>query len=224
MIIGSQWGDEGKGKVTDILAEKADYVVRYHGGNNAGHTVVVGTETFKLHLLPSGVVHKKRCMIANGVVLDPRVLIGEIEELEKRGIKVDLVIDPLTTIIMPYHIVMDGISEGYLKDKKVGTTGRGIGPSYEDKYGRRSIRFIDLLDKDIFRKKLHENLELKKKIIESVYHQTPDLDEEQIFSEYSKLAAKLKKYLGDVSQLVSDGLKDKNIIFEGAQGSFLDIT
>jgi len=220
--VGSQWGDEGKGKVTDILAEKADYVVRYQGGNNAGHTVVVGNETFKFHLLPSGVIHGKKCMIANGVVLDPRVLIEEIEALRERGIEADLVIDPLTNIILPYHNVLDGISESSMGKSMIGTTKKGIGPAYEDKYGRRAIRFIDLLSKEVFRKKLHENFELKKKTVENVYNQKFELDEHQIFEEYTALAEKLRKYLGDVSKLVSEA-KDKKVIFEGAQGVFLDI-
>jgi len=206
------------------LAEKVDYVVRFQGGNNAGHTVVVGNDVFKLHLLPSGVIHKKKCMIANGVVLDPRVLVNEIDALEKKGIKVDLVIDPLTTIILPYHNVMDGIAEASLKDKKIGTTGKGSGPAYEDKVGRRSIRFIDLFDVEVFRKKLHENFELKKKIVEKVYERKFELDEEKIFTEYLMLAHKLRKYEGDVSHLVHEGIKNKKIIFESAQGTFLDIT
>ncbi|MBN2423051.1 adenylosuccinate synthase [Candidatus Woesearchaeota archaeon] len=223
VVVGSQWGDEAKGKVTDILAKDADYVVRYQGGNNAGHTVVVGEDVFKLHLIPSGAIHKKKCLIANGVVLDPKVLIKEIDALEKRGITIDLMIDPLTTIIMPYHNLLDGISEAALKDKKIGTTKRGIGPAYEDKYGRRAIRFIDLLNKDIFRKKLHENVEIKKKIVEKVYNQEFELDEEEIYDEYSKLAERLKKHSGDVSKIVYDNIDKKKIVFESAQGTFLDI-
>ncbi|MFH0875284.1 MAG: adenylosuccinate synthase [archaeon] len=223
VIIGSQWGDEGKGKITDILAEKCDYVVRYQGGNNAGHTVVVGNDTFKLHLLPSGVIHKKKCMIANGVVLDPRALINEINDMESKNITVDLVIDPLTTLIFPYHNILDGISEDTLKDKKIGTTKKGIGPAYEDRIGRRSIRFIDLLDRDLFNKKLHTAFEIKKKIIEKVYEQRFSLVENEVFEEYFALGQKLKKYMGDVSLLVSKGVKTKNILFESAQGTFLDI-
>ncbi len=222
-IIGSQWGDEAKGKCTDILAEKADYVVRFQGGNNAGHTVVVGDETYKLHLIPSGAIHGKKCMIANGVVLDPRVLVKELDALEQRNIKVDLVIDPLTSIIMPYHNVLDGMSEIALKDKKIGTTKRGIGPAYGDKYGRTSIRFVEMLDPEVFKRKLHNNFIHKKKIVENVYGQEFELDEEEIYNEYSQLAEKLRKYLGDVSKLVYEA-KDKKIIFEGAQGTFLDIS
>ncbi len=219
-VVGSQWGDEGKGKVTDILAEKADYVVRFQGGNNAGHTVVVGDDVYKLHLLPSGVVHGKKCMIASGVVLDPHVLVKEIDSLKR--IKVDLVIDPLTTIIMPYHNLLDGITEKSLGSKKIGTTKKGIGPAYGDKYGRTAIRFVDLLDKDVFRKKLHENFVLKKKIVEKVYGQEFDLDEDEIFEDYCNLADRLRKYLGDVSKLIHTA--KGNVLFESAQGTFLDIT
>ena len=223
VVIGSQWGDEGKGKVTDILAKKADYVVRYQGGNNAGHTVVVGDDIFKLHLIPSGAIYNKKCMIGNGVVLDPKVLLEEINGLAKKNIEVDLVIDPLTSIIMPYHNLLDGISEKSLKDRKIGTTKKGIGPAYIDKYGRSAIRFIDLLDEDVFRKKLADNFVDKKRMVESYGHDF-ELDEESVFEEYLGCAKRLRKYLGDVSGLVYDGLEDKNILFEGAQGTFLDIS
>jgi len=168
-------------------------------------------------------VHGKKCMIANGVVLDPKVLLEEIDELAKKNIKVDLVIDPLTTIILPYHNVLDGVSEKSLKDKKIGTTKKGIGPAYLDKYGRTAIRFIDLLHKDIFKKKLHNNFLIKKKIVEKIYEQKFDLDEEKIYSEYCNLADKLRKYLGDVSLFVYNNFNTKNIVFESAQGTFLDI-
>jgi len=221
VIVGSQWGYEGKGKVTDILAKDADYVVRYQGGNNAGHTVVVNDKTFKLHLLPSGVIYGKKCMIANGVVLDPKALLDEIEEVKKAGLKVDLMIDPLTNIILPYHKVMDGITENALGDKKIGTTKKGIGPAYEDKYGRRGIRFIDILNEDTLRKKVHENFTLKKKIVENVYGQECDLDEEKIIEDYINYGKQLKNYLGDVSLSL---YKKANVLFESAQGTFLDIT
>jgi len=220
VVVGSQWGDEGKGKVTDILAKKSDCVVRYQGGNNAGHTVVVGDDIFKLHLLPSGIANGKKCCIASGVVLDPRVLIQEIETVKTKGIDVDLMIDPYTTIILPYHNVLDGISEKSLGDKKIGTTKKGIGPAYMDKYGRNAIRFIDLINEEIFRKKLHENFILKKKIVEDVYKQEFDLDEDKIFSEYVEIAKELKPFLGDVGGYV----QDKTVLFESAQGTFLDIT
>ncbi len=161
-------------------------------------------------------------MIANGVVLNPKVLLEEIDGLAKKGINIDLVIDPLTNIIMPYHILLDGISEKSLKEK-IGTTKKGIGPAYMDKYGRSAIRFIDLLDKDVFRKKLAGNFVTKKRTVES-YDQDFELDEETIYKQYLEHAERLRKYLGDVSGLVYDGLENKNILFEGAQGTFLDIS
>ncbi|MBU0756845.1 MAG: adenylosuccinate synthase [Nanoarchaeota archaeon] len=224
VVVGSQYGDEGKGKVTDILAKDADYVVRYQGGNNAGHTVVVGTEVFKLHLLPSGVIYGKPSLIASGVVLDPRVVVQEVAKMKAMGKEVDIMIDPLTSIIMPYHNVMDGISETALKDNMIGTTKRGIGPAYADKYSRKGIRFVDLLDKDIFKKKLHENFILNKKIAEKVYGTDFGLDEDEIYKEYTNLAQQIKKYLGDVSKVVHDNIDSKKIVFESAQGTFLDIT
>jgi adenylosuccinate synthase len=223
IVVGSQWGDEGKGKVTDILAKDAHAVIRYQGGNNAGHTVVVEDNVFKFHLMPSGVIHGKKCMIANGVVLDPKVLLDEIEQLKQKNINVDIVIDPLTTIIMPYHRLMDGISEKELSDKKIGTTKKGIGPAYTDHISRNAIRFIDLFDKDTFRTKLHDNFSHKKKIVEKVYEQKFSLNEDQIFNEYLEYANQLKSRLGDVSGFVSVS-KNKNLLFEGAQGAFLDIT
>jgi len=225
VVVGTQWGDEGKGKVTDIFAKSADYVVRYQGGNNAGHTIVVGSKVFKFHLIPSGVVQGKHCLIANGVVLDPEVLIGEIENLEKSGIKLKLTIDPLVNIIMPYHKLLDGISELSLKGKMIGTTGRGIGPAYEDKYGRRGIRFVDLFEKEVFEERVNDNFHLKRKLIENVYKQNFRLSKKKVLSDYLSYASRLKKYLGDVSLIVYNALEsNKKILFEGAQGTFLDIT
>lgn len=224
VIVGSQWGDEGKGKVTDIMCEKSDLVVRYQGGNNAGHTVVVGEEVFKFHLMPSGVVHGKKCCIANGVVLDPRVLMKEIKEVQKRGITVDIMIDPLTQIILPYHNELDGASEKELDDKKIGTTTRGIGPAYKDKYGRDGIRFIDLLDEKLFAKKLKKNYEHKKNILDKIYGIEIECTYEGILEEYNALADKLRKYLGDVSKEVYDSIHTKKVLFESAQGTFLDIS
>ena len=148
LIIGTQWGDEGKGKVVDYFSKNADYVVRYHGGNNAGHTIKVGEEVYKLHLIPSGVIQGKTGVIGNGVVLDPEMLIKEIDELTKRGIKPKILISDRTNIIMPYHKILDGAEEKYLGDKKIGTTKRGIGPCYSDKVARRGIRTIDLTNKN----------------------------------------------------------------------------
>ena len=226
VIIGSQWGDEGKGKITDLLTKEADTVVRFQGGNNAGHTIVVGDEVFKLHLIPSGVIYEKKCMISSGVVLDPRVLIQEIQQLEASGKKIDLVIDPLTHIILPYHNVLDGAQESYRSNstKKIGTTKRGIGPCYADKVSRTGIRFIDLLNPKRFEELLTFNYTLKSAILTQVYQQelTPSLAE--TLETYNQLADQLRPYLGDVSGMVHKDVKDKTVLFEGAQGTFLDIS
>jgi len=225
VIIGTQWGDEGKGKITDLLAQKVDYIVRYQGGNNAGHTVVVKDKTYKFHLIPSGVVQEKHCLLGNGMVIDPEALISEIEKLEEDGIKLKLSIDPLVSIIMPYHKLLDGISESALQGKKIGTTKRGIGPAYEDKYGRRGIRFIDLLDKVDLEDKIKENFSLKRKIIENVYKQNFRLNRKKIISDYLNYANKLRKYLKDVSLTIYEALENnKKVLFESAQGTFLDVT
>ncbi len=223
VIVGAQFGDEGKGKITDLLAEKADYVVRYQGGNNAGHTIKVGETEFKLHLLPSGVVHGKECFIGNGVVLDPEVLLQEINYAKENGLDVQLSIDPLVNIIMPYHKLLDGVSESALNDKSIGTTKKGIGPAYEDKFGRRGIRLIDLLDRVAFKEKLTDVFQLKKKIVEKVYGKAFLLNFDKVYSEYLEYGSQLQKYLTDVSRKLSKE-KQKSIIFEGAQGTFLDIT
>lgn len=225
VIIGTQWGDEGKGKITDILAKKADFIVRYQGGNNAGHTVVVKDKTYKLHLIPSGVIHEKHCLLGNGMVIDPEVLLGEIENLKKEGIKLKLSIDPLANIIMPYHKVLDGVSESVLQSKKIGTTNRGIGPAYEDKYGRRGIRFIDLFDKKIFEEKVKDNFRLKRKMVEKVYKRKFRLSRKKVISDYLEYADKLRKYLKDVSLTIYQAIENnKKVLFESAQGTFLDIT
>ena len=222
IIIGAQWGDEGKGKITDLLAQQTDAVIRFQGGNNAGHTIVVDDKTFKFHLLPSGVVYRKKCMIASGVVLDPAVLIKEIQQIKTEGFEIDLMIDPLCHIIMPYHCLLDTSSETKLGEQKIGTTGRGIGPCYTDKIGRQGIRFMDLLDKEVFLKKLTANLALKNKELELLYNQEP-LDVEQVATEYLNYAELLRPYLGDVSKYTFENIKNKNLLFEGAQGTFLDI-
>ena len=171
IVIGTQWGDEGKGKVIDILASRADVVVRAQGGNNAGHTVASGGETYKLHLIPSGILYKNTlCLIGAGVVLDPKDLLGEIDSLSARGISFDnLKIDPRAHIIMPWHIALDGLSEKFRGNKDIGTTHRGIGPTYMDKYERCGLRFYDLVHPDIFREKAKSVGELKNAIITKVY-------------------------------------------------------
>ena len=227
VIVGAQWGDEGKGKVVDIYTEFSKSVVRFQGGNNAGHTLVVGDEKVVLHLIPSGILHEgKRCIIGNGVVLDPKVFLEEIEGLKKRGYLKDdsqLLVDGNVHIIMPYHKVIDIAREKQSGDKKIGTTGRGIGPVYEDKIGRRGIRLYDLLRPDTFARKVKEVLPEKNFMIEKYLGERP-LVEQDIIEEYSAYAAKLEKYLGCASTAVSDSVAaGENVLFEGAQGCLLDI-
>jgi adenylosuccinate synthase len=226
VIVGAQWGDEGKGKVVDIYTEHAQQVVRYQGGNNAGHTLVVGEEKVVLHLIPSGILHPgKRCIIGNGVVLDPKVFLGEIVNLKKRGYFQDdsqLVVDSNLHIIMPWHRAID-IAREKVPNRKIGTTGRGIGPAYEDKIGRRGIRLGDLIKPQAFRRKLQEVLPEKNFLLEKFFHETP-LDEEQIFTEYSEYAAQIARYVGCASTLLAEAIgRGDNILFEGAQGTLLDV-
>lgn len=221
VIIGSQFGDEGKGKVTDFYSDKADLVVRYQGGNNAGHTVVVGNETLKFHLLPSGVVQGKRILIGAGVVLDPRVLREEVQELG--GKKIDLGIDPRTHIIMPWHNLLDEGREGSRSKNKIGTTKRGIGPCYADKAERLGIRFEDLVDSQRLRERISEVFPVKKAILEKVYGIKAPFSEKEVLEEYSGLGDEFRQYLTDVSLEVCDGIDNgRNVLFEGAQGTFLD--
>jgi len=227
VVIGAQWGDEGKGKVVDIYTEYADNVVRYQGGNNAGHTLVVGDEKVVLHLIPSGILHEgKRCIIGNGVVLDPEVFIREITNLKAKGrLKDDsvLCLSEGLHIIMPYHKRIDIARESRSGDKKIGTTGRGIGPAYEDKIGRRGIRLCDLLDRDIFARKLSEALEEKNFLLENFLNDKPFTFDE-IFSEYTVYADTLRKYVADTSLMLHREVKaGRNILFEGAQGTLLDV-
>ena len=227
IVVGAQWGDEGKGKVVDIYTEYANDVVRYQGGNNAGHTLVVGNEKTVLHLIPSGILHEgKRCIIGNGVVLDPKVFLEEIDRLKKKGyLKNDsqLVVDANVHIIMPYHKAIDIARESNSGARKIGTTGRGIGPTYEDKIGRRGIRFIDLLHPEIFARKVKELLPEKNLILEKLLGGQP-LDEETIINEYTAYGQMLGKYLGNASKLLNQSITEgKNILFEGAQGSLLDV-
>jgi adenylosuccinate synthase len=226
VIVGAQWGDEGKGKVVDIYTEHAQQVVRYQGGNNAGHTLVVGEEKVILHLIPSGILHPgKRCIIGNGVVLDPKVFLGEIVNLKKRNYFPDdrqLVVDSNLHIIMPWHKAID-LAREKVPNRKIGTTGRGIGPTYEDKVGRRGIRMGDLIKPQVFRRKLQEVLPEKNFLLEKFFGETP-LNEEQIFIEYSEYAVQIEKYVGCGSTLLAEAIsRGENILFEGAQGTLLDV-
>ncbi len=226
-VIGAQWGDEGKGKIVDIYTEFADDVVRYQGGNNAGHTLVVGDEKIILHLIPSGVLHPgKRCFIGNGVVLDPEVFIGEIDNLKSKGRLEDdstLLLSESLHIIMPYHKRIDIAREAKSGAKKIGTTGRGIGPAYEDKIGRRGIRLMDLIDREIFARKLKEQLEEKNFILERLLDDKPFTFDE-IYDQYSGFADILAKYAADTALTLYRDIKGgKKILFEGAQGTLLDV-
>ncbi|WP_194192631.1 adenylosuccinate synthase [Clostridium chrysemydis] len=227
IVIGAQWGDEGKGKMTDYLAEDADVVVRFQGGNNAGHTVVVGDKEYKLHLIPSGILYDDKVnVIGNGVVVDPKALFEEIEYLEGAGIKVTpekLVVSDRAHLIMPYHKVLDKLKEKARGKNDIGTTGKGIGPCYTDKFERCGIRVCDLMHEDVFKEKLEENIEMKNKYIVNVL-EGEALDKEAILKEYLDFAKKLRPFVKDTSVKVYDSIKeDKNVLFEGAQGMLLDI-
>lgn len=225
ILIGSQWGDEGKGKVTDFLAEKANVIVRCQGGNNAGHTVVAEGEEFKLHLIPSGILYSdKTCVIGNGVVIDPKVLLEELGYLEKRGIKIGkLLISSNAHVIMPYHWVLDGLEEEARGANKIGTTKRGIGPCYMDKASRIGIRIIDLLDKDEFAEKLRLNLVQKNNLFVKVYGQKA-LKFEDIYETYLGYAEQLRSMVTDSSLTIDESIRSGGkVLFEGAQGTLLDI-
>ncbi len=224
-LIGAQWGDEGKGKIIDILARKADYVVRATGGSNAGHTVVSGGNTYKLHLIPSGILYPDTFnIIGNGVVLDPKVVLEEMDALAALGVKFDkLMIDLRAHIVMPYHKEIDELSEKAKGKNAIGTTKRGIGPCYADKCDRIGIRLVDLLDPKVFAEKLKRNVDFKNKLITAVYGGEP-LDFNEIYAEYCAYAKRLQPYACDTGAVLYDAIKaDKRVIFEGAQGTLLDL-
>jgi len=225
VIIGTQWGDEGKGKITDYLAEKADVVVRYQGGNNAGHTVELKDKRYKLHLIPSGILYKgKLCIIGNGTVIDPEALIEEINGLIRDGIDVSgLRISDRAHIIFPYHKKFDDLEENLKGHKDIGTTRKGIGPAYADKHERIGIRMCDLINKNVFEEKLRANLEKKNKILERIYGEKP-YDFKEMLDRYLEYAEILRKYITDTSVVVYNAIKEgKKVLFEGAQGTLLDI-
>lgn len=226
IVVGTQWGDEGKGKIIDILASRADVVVRSQGGNNAGHTVVNNGEVYKLHLIPSGILYPNTlCLIGAGVVLDPKDFIGELDSLAERGIKTEghLKVDPRAHIVMPWHITLDGLSEAFRGGKDIGTTKRGIGPTYMDKYERCGIRMFDLVNPDVLAEKIQATGKLKNKIITEVYGgEAFDLD--AVTAEYIEYGKRLAPYMDDVSVLTFEAHKaGKTIMFEGAQATLLDI-
>jgi len=227
VIVGTQWGDEGKGKIVDFLTQKADLVARYQGGNNAGHTVVIKNEKYVLHLIPSGILHKrKKCIIGNGVVINPEALIAEMDMLNNKGIAIDsnLLVSKNAHVIMPYHKALECEHENRKEgDKKIGTTGMGIGPSYSDKAARSGIRMMDLLSPEIFREKLAANLVVINFLLEHFYNGSP-LNAEEIYEKYMGYAEKLAKYITDTDVIINNAISaGKNVLFEGAQGSLLDI-
>ena len=226
VIVGTQWGDEGKGKIVDLLAEFADMVVRFQGGNNAGHTMVVDGEQLITHLIPSGILQQKVCIIGNGVVVDPSVLIEELSHLKNRGIAINpdrLKISEKAHLIMPYHKQIDHAREKLKGDKKIGTTGRGIGPAYEDKSTRRGIRFVDLLDLEAFQDKLNALLDEKNFYLKH-YLSAETLDGSQIADQYEAYAKRLAPYVTNISIVIDSAIKKgQQVLFEGAQGTHLDI-
>src|SRR3954452_7984180 len=225
VVVGAQWGDEGKGKVVDLLAENADAVIRFQGGNNAGHTIVRGDEEFKFHLIPSGILYPgKRCIIGNGVVVDPRVLTQEIDGLKGRGIDTSgLRVSANAHLIMPYHLLLDSAGEARLGSQQIGTTKRGIGPCYADKAARLGIRVQALLDEKILKKKIVAALEPKRLLLRP-YAKDPALDLRTMTDEYLTYGHRLEQYIADTTTLVHDLLDaDRTVVFEGAQAAMLDI-
>ncbi|MDB4285541.1 adenylosuccinate synthase [bacterium] len=226
IVTGAQWGDEGKGKVVDLLTEHAQVVVRYAGGHNAGHTIITGSKKYILHLIPSGILHsRKQCCLGNGMVLDPEAFLKEVRGLEERGVRVGrrLKISPDIHVIMPYHKTMDHESERLRGKRKIGTTGRGIGPAYVDKVARTGIRLADLCDRKVLKDKLEHNLAEKNYIFKHVYR-IPTLDSSQIYRRYLKFGRLLEPYVADISKIVSDAQRrGRNVLFEGAQGTMLDV-
>jgi adenylosuccinate synthase len=226
VVVGTQWGDEGKGKIVDLLAEDADMVVRFQGGNNAGHTMVVEGEQFIFHLIPSGILQGKTCAIGNGVVVDPGVLLEELERLNGRGITVDprkFLISERAHVIMPYHKAVDAAREQFKGDKKIGTTGRGIGPAYEDKATRRGVRFVDLLDPVVFTEKVKTILDEKNFYLKN-YLSADVLDPGEIIDQYAAHTEKLAPFVTNISVAINQATqKGRQILFEGAQGTHLDI-
>ncbi|MCL1945193.1 MAG: adenylosuccinate synthase [Firmicutes bacterium] len=225
IIVGAQWGDEGKGKIADILASDADMVVRAQGGNNAGHTLVKEGKTYKLHLIPSGILYPKcTCIIGCGTVIDPKGLLQEMAELEAQGISIsNLFVDNRAHITLPYHILQDKLSEQALGKSSIGTTQKGIGPTYSDKIERSGIRMSDFIQPSVFKEKLTNQLTKKNKLLQKIYD-APSLNFEQIFQEYNEYAKVLKPIVVDTTIMIYQAImQGKNVLFEGAQGTLLDL-
>lgn len=225
VVVGSQWGDEGKGKITDFLSQQAEVVARYQGGNNAGHTIVFNGEKYKLHLIPSGIFFSEKiCVIGNGMVVDPKALVQELAYLHDKGVSTDnLRISNRAHVILPYHLKQDELEEERKGDNKIGTTKKGIGPAYMDKAARVGIRMADLLDKEEFYLKLKRNLEEKNNLFEKMYESNA-LNIDDIFEDYYEFGQQIKKYVCDTSVVLNDAIDGgKRVLFEGAQGVMLDI-
>lgn len=224
VLVGSQWGDEGKGKIVDILSDRYDFVARYQGGANAGHTVIIGDQQFILHLVPSGILRENvKCVIGNGVVIDPQALLDEIKFLESSGIstKGRLFISHNAHLIMPYHKLLDQINESGVN--KIGTTGRGIGPCYIDKYARKGIRIVDLLDREVLKEKIKLNLEEKNNFLKKVYNHA-ELNVDEIINEYVEFDKQIDQYITDAPALLNNAiLEGQSVLIEGAQGTMLDV-
>jgi adenylosuccinate synthase len=225
VLVGAQWGDEGKGKATDLLGDRVQFVVRYQGGNNAGHTVVIGDQSYALHVLPSGVLNPAVTpVIGNGVVIDPKVLFSEIDDLENRGVSCDkLLVSANAHLIMPYHAALDKVSERFLGKAKIGTTGRGIGPTYGDKVARVGIRVQDMFDPGILRQKLELALRDKNQLLTKVYNRR-GIDPKRVAEEYLAYGERLRPYVADTSLVLGRALDaGQTVLLEGAQGSLLDV-
>ncbi|SJZ53424.1 Adenylosuccinate synthetase [Pilibacter termitis] len=225
VVVGTQWGDEGKGKITDFLSENAEVIARYQGGDNAGHTVIIEDKKYKLHLIPSGIFYKEKIsVIGNGVVVNPKSLVKELDYLHEEGITTDnLRISDRAHVILPYHIQLDQLQEDAKGENKIGTTIKGIGPAYMDKAARVGIRIADLLDKEIFAERLERNLKDKNRLFEKMY-ECNSMSFDEIFEEYYAYGQQIKKYVTDTSVILNDALdQGKRVLFEGAQGVMLDI-
>ncbi|AOC58180.1 MULTISPECIES: adenylosuccinate synthase [Bacillus] len=225
VVVGTQWGDEGKGKITDFLSENAEVIARYQGGNNAGHTIKFDGVTYKLHLIPSGIFYQeKTCVIGNGMVVDPKALVTELAYLHERNVSTDnLRISNRAHVILPYHLKLDEVEEERKGANKIGTTKKGIGPAYMDKAARIGIRVADLLDREVFEEKLARNLEEKNRLLEKMYD-TEGFKIEDILDEYYEYGQQVKKYVVDTSVVLNDALDEgRRVLFEGAQGVMLDI-
>ncbi|KHE68361.1 adenylosuccinate synthase [Halobacillus sp. BBL2006] len=225
VVVGTQWGDEGKGKITDFLSQNAEVVARYQGGNNAGHTIKFDGVTYKLHLIPSGIFFDdKVCVLGNGMVIDPKALLEELEYLQDKGVSTDnLRISNRAHIILPYHLKLDELQEEEKGANKIGTTKKGIGPAYMDKAARTGIRIADLMDKESFREKLEQNLAEKNRLLEKVYETEP-FTVEEILEEYYEYGQQIAQYVCDTSVVLNDNLDEgRRVLFEGAQGVMLDI-